>query len=298
MVKILKIGGSILTDKSEAACARHDEIKRIAVEIADAMTKPWISKSDSIEHVDADKGCFAEDDGCRHFRSKPCDLILVHGAGSFGHVPARQYGLPGRFSPAGLHKTHEMVVELNRLVVDSLFQAGLRPLPMHPLGCTLLKNGRIEMMEVSIIKEMMHRGILPVLHGDVAMDSENASGIVSGDQIVSYLASKLKAKLVALGTDVDGVLHAGKVVPRITRKDFLSMREQIGQSRGIDVTGGMAGKVGELLELADMGVSSTIFNASVAGNVEIALQGGRIGTAIVPDEPATMETAAKGGRSR
>jgi isopentenyl phosphate kinase len=49
VTKVLKIGGSILTDKTRDNAARRDEISRVAQEIA----------------------------------ARPEDLVLVHGAGSF-----------------------------------------------------------------------------------------------------------------------------------------------------------------------------------------------------------------------
>ncbi|MDM7940324.1 MAG: uridylate kinase, partial [Methanothrix sp.] len=67
-MRVLKIGGSILTDKKRIGAARQREIQRIAEEIA----------------------------------ADPEDLVLVHGAGSFGHIPARRYGLPESFNPEGL----------------------------------------------------------------------------------------------------------------------------------------------------------------------------------------------------
>ncbi len=65
MTKVLKIGGSILTDKTRDNAARLDEISRVAQEIA----------------------------------ARPEDLVLVHGAGSFGHFPAKRYGLPSMLQP-------------------------------------------------------------------------------------------------------------------------------------------------------------------------------------------------------
>lgn len=246
MVVILKIGGSVITDKSRLGYARKEEIERIAVEIA------GFQKS----------------------------MVLVHGAGSFGHIPARRFGLPDRFDPRGLLITHRSVCRLNEIVLEALCNAGAAPLPVHPLGCTVLREGRIDRMDVSMITQMLQRGILPVLHGDVAMDAARGSWIVSGDQLVSFLAIKLNAEMAALGTDVDGLIFQGSVVPRITGDDLSRLDSSLSGSSGVDVTGGMRGKVLELLSLADDGVSSIIFNASKPGNVLRALQGEHVGTAV------------------
>jgi isopentenyl phosphate kinase len=246
MFKVLKIGGSAITDKAKADYVRAEEIERIAGEISDQAS----------------------------------GLVLVHGAGSFGHIPAKKYGLPGKFDPEGLRVTHASVAKLNQIVVEALAEAGVEALPVHPLSCVLLKDGRIEKMEVDFIKEMITRGILPVLHGDVAMDSSRGAGIVSGDQLVPYLAKDLGAQTVALGTDVDGVLCSGAPLKEVTRKTLPEIESCFMQGPGADVTGGMRGKILELLELADAGTISLIFNARKAGMVKRALSGEAVGTII------------------
>lgn len=248
-MKILKIGGSILTDKkneSLANAARHSEIRRVAEEIA----------------------------------AHPVELVLVHGAGSFGHVPAKRFGLPGNFSAEGLRVTHNSVVKLNDLVVEALSNAGLSPLPVHPLSCVLLKDGRIESFAKRPVEEMLKNGLLPVLHGDVAMDVTRKAGIVSGDQLVPYLAGALHAEVVAVGSNVDGVLVGGKPMAKITGRDLPSIEKYLGGSAGVDVTGGMKGKLLEMLDLADAGIDSVIFNASTKGNIARALLGETVGTTV------------------
>lgn len=246
MTRILKIGGSILTDKSSDMAARPDEIRRAAEEIA----------------------------------SRPQDLVLVHGAGSFGHIPARRFGLPEKFSPEGLMTTHDCVARLNEMVLQALGEAGVACLPVHPLSCLTLREGRIESFQLGPIKEMLKRGIMPVLHGDVAMDASRGSGIVSGDQLVSYLGKALFAEVVAVGCNVKGVLLFGQPLPLVRRSDLPAIESSLGGSSGVDVTGGMKGKLLELLDLADSGISSLIFDAGREGNIRRALLGEKVGTRV------------------
>lgn len=245
MVRILKIGGSIITDKTRPSAPRPEMIEQISREVADCRTN---------------------------------GLILVHGAGSFGHIQARQYGLPERFSAEGLLRTHQSVVMLNSMMVEALFRAGARPVPVHPFSSTVLRDGRISDLSVSPIKEMSSRGLLPVLHGDVAIDSSCGSGIVSGDQIVSFLAENIGADQVALGTDVDGIICEGRTLEEISRRDMRAI--DIGCGPGVDVTGGMRGKLRELFDLADRGIQSQIFNAGRPGNVKRVLEGEHLGTIV------------------
>lgn len=246
MVKVLKIGGSILTDKNRRLFARSEEINRVAEEVAP----------------------YAE------------NLILIHGAGSFGHVQAEEYRLREKFSPDGLRITHSSVVELNRLVVEALARSGANPMPVHPFSCVALRDGRIESFNMEPIERMIEEGLLPVLHGDVAMDITRRAGIVSGDDLVPYLARSLDAEIVAEGTDKDGVLVEGKPLERISRDDWPAVEEHLGGSSTTDVTGGMREKVLKLLELADTGINSLIFNASKKGYISRVLKGDALGTKV------------------
>jgi isopentenyl phosphate kinase len=246
VTKVLKIGGSILTDKSRELTARPDEIRRVAEEIA----------------------------------SCPDDVVLVHGAGSFGHFPAKKYGLPHEFSRQGLRVTHSCVAKLSEKVVEALSLAGVDCLPVHPLSCLLLRDGRIDSFFMEPIKEMLKNGIMPVLHGDVAMDATGKAGIVSGDQLVPYLAKALAAEIVAMGFDKDGVIVSGRTLPMVTRQMLPEIESALGGSAGVDVTGGMKEKLLELLALADEGIESLIFNAADGGSIEKILKGESVGTRV------------------
>jgi isopentenyl phosphate kinase len=107
---------------------------------------------------------------------------------------------------------------------------------------------------------MLALGMVPVIHGDVVMDLSRGACIVSGDQLVRYLAAALQISRVGLATDVPGVLDGGRVVPEITRRTVRDLH--IGDSMHTDVTGGMRGKIDELLGLADAGTGSDIFHVS------------------------------------
>jgi len=98
--------------------------------------------------------------------------------------------------------------------------------------------------------------------------------------LVSYIAKDLQADVVAIGSNVDGVLFSGRPLTRITRKELSQVQSAIGGSEGVDVTGGMRGKLLELLDLADLGIDSMIFNAGIEGNIARALKGEYVGTRI------------------
>ncbi len=250
---ILKIGGSVITKKASPLCARESEIHRIAHEIAS-----FLSESD------ADS------------------LILVHGAGSFGHPQAMKYKLKQEFNVKGAYLTHNSVKALNSIVVEALNKEGVRALPVHPLSSCILENGNIIDFQLRHINVMLERGIVPVFHGDVVMDTQKGIEILSGDRIISYLANAMNASRIGAGSDVDGVLDSkGEVIRKITPITFLDVKKYIHDTK--DVTHGMLGKVTELVELARHGINSRIFNASRKGMVAKFLYGEDVGTLIAQE---------------
>lgn len=248
---ILKIGGSVITEKSSLSRAKEAEIDRISNEIASF-------KKDS-----------------------QSELILVHGAGSFGHPQAMKYRLSEGFDAQGAYLTHASVNVLNSKVVETLNNAGAHALPVHPLSSCLLENGKIIDFQLGQIKVMLEKGIIPVLHGDVVMDRIKGTSVLSGDRIIPYLAIALNASQIGAGSDVDGVLdNNDEVIKKITQYSFVDMKKNIKGSNSPDVTGGMLGKVSELLELANKGICSRIFNASRKDGVSRFLYGEDVGTLI------------------
>lgn len=250
---ILKIGGSVITAKDShiPEQAKLADIDRLSHEIAS-----FKSESDS-------------------------KLVLIHGAGSFGHPQAMKYRLNEEFNARGAYITHASVKKLNSMVLDSLNNAGVPSLPVHPLNSCLFDNGKLVSFQLEQIKVMLERGIVPVLHGDVVMDRTKGAGVLSGDRIIPYLALELKASKIGAGSNVDGVLDEnGSVIKKITPHSFADMKQHIRGSASTDVTGGMLGKVSEFLELANKGISSRIFNASRKGMVSRFLYGEDVGTLI------------------
>ncbi len=231
---LLKLGGSILTRKESEGEIREEILDRIGKEIAARKNLP---------------------------------LLIIHGAGSCGHPEARKYGLSAGLAPgnlAGVGTTHRAVSRLNDALVAALRREGCEAVGIHPFHAAYAENGRLIAMETRQIREMINRTMVPVLHGDVVMDGVRGVSIVSGDQLVVFLARALGIRKIGLATDVPGVLAGDRVIPEITPGSANGL--SIGTSRHTDVTGGMEGKVGELLVLARDGTSSAIFHADRIGD--------------------------------
>lgn len=230
---MLKLGGSVVTRKGSHGEINGENITMISREIGSRRTTP---------------------------------LLIIHGAGSCGHPEAQEYRLMDGLSQEnldGIYVTHEAVRRLNTALVSALREEGIQAVGLHPLHLCYAENGRIVAMEYRHIREMLSRFMVPVLHGDVVMDGVKGATIVSGDQIVTFLGRALRFSRIGLATDVAGVLEGDDVVSELTPETAGQVR--IGTSLHTDVTGGMGGKINELLDLARAGTCSEIFHVSQIG---------------------------------
>ncbi|HZD44226.1 MAG TPA: isopentenyl phosphate kinase [Methanomicrobiales archaeon] len=234
-VVLLKLGGSVITHKGGECRIDEERLSEIAGVIS----------------------------AC-----KKQDLLIVHGAGSCGHPEAKRYAMDRGLTKdnrEGIYHIHRAVQRLNDAVVACLQGAGVNAVGLPPLGAAVARNGRLVSYDMEPARMMLQEGIVPVLHGDVVMDADMGASIISGDQILVHVAITLKAAKVGLATDVAGVLDGGRVIPKIGPATVASL--PIGNSSHTDVTGGMKGKVAELIRLAEeTGAESHIFHAARIGD--------------------------------
>lgn len=258
---LLKIGGSVITDKkNNNKKIKKQNLKRIADEIFQEWKKEGFS------------------------------LVIVHGVGSFGHILAKKFDLKGGYKNPeqirALSDIYSDLAELNGIVIEYLRRNGIPATLFKISSSWLLNNRELKNGNVNLIERMLDLGIVPVLHGDVLLDEKLKFSILSGDYIIYHLAKSLKADRVILGTDTDGVFDCDPVL----NKNSKLLKEinteiikgiSLGESRSIDVTGGMKGKINELLKLAELGIGSEIINIAQKGILEKALEGNKdMGTVI------------------
>lgn len=217
---ILKIGGSVITNKKNNKIEENNNaISKIAKEIKESI---GINK-----------------------------LIIVHGAGSFGHIIAYKNRFT-LFDFSSFNEIHLSVMKLNNIFVNIFNKNGIPAIGISPFLISTTKNGRVESMYIKTIVKMLQMGIIPVLYGDVCFDNKKKISILSGDQIVSYLSKKLNVKRVGFGSNIDGILDKhNKQVPIITPNNFYNYYNTIKNSNSIDVTGGMKGKILEIMNILE-----------------------------------------------
>ena len=256
---ILKIGGSVITDRrQERPFLFRSRLQRLAREIATA----W--------------------------RSESMGLVIIHGAGSFGHPIVRRTGINrGISSPAqrvAMAETQRLQSWLNTMVVGYLLRSRLPAFPIQASASAVMEAGRLVSMDTQAIRGLLGAGLIPVLCGVPAFDRKQGCSILSGDQIASYLFTHLKAAQVLHGTNVQGVFTAdpfqdpsARLLELVDLRSGTGIPPGVGGSTVTDVTGGLRKK---LEELATAGASGQIFDATEPGNVRRALRGEIVGTEV------------------
>ena len=238
---MLKLGGSLITDKTKPRTVAKEHLRRLAAEIAAG----WSG------------------DG----------LVIGHGSGSFGHPEARAAGLTGgaegrRLDPdaaaMGIARTQSAAFELHRLVVGSLIEAGVPAYSQPPSGFLVADGGEPRGAPPEPMAAALRRGLVPVTMGDVAIDSERGASIVSTETVFAFLVGALGrlgidvGRVVWLGVTA-GVLDVkGDLIPRIDRSNIGTASSSAGGSAAVDVTGGMEHRLAVAWELARRGVGSLI----------------------------------------
>ncbi len=245
---LVKLGGSIITDKAKEGTFRHETVDRLAREIKKANK----------------------------------DYILVHGAGSFGHILAKQHRLSeGLTEPTqilGFAQTHASVLRLNSLVMDALIHQGLPVMSLPPHAILELDNHQLKTMDFTVFSDYLKRGFIPVTFGDVALDSQLGGSICSGDLLMQALATQFHPEKVVFVMDEDGLYTANpKTDPKATFIETIAVKDIPRLSTGLDtrtdVTKGMQGKLETITRIAQLGIDVILVNGNVKDRVYDILMG-------------------------
>ncbi|MGQ9583100.1 MAG: isopentenyl phosphate kinase [Thermoplasmatota archaeon] len=216
----------------------------------------------------------------REIRSSGQKVVVVTGAGSFGHVLARRYGLADGFREerqwSGFVEVARDVRRLNLMVLDAALRVGIRAISVPPSICAVQMDGRIHFLDTGVFRRYLERGITPITFGDVCLDlSSRRFSICSGDALAQHLSREFGADRAVFVSDVDGVFvgGAGELAKEFKREDLERITLRRGGGRG-DATGGMREKARIALEMAGAGTETVIVNGMKRGRLLEALSGG------------------------
>lgn len=258
---LVKMGGGVITDKSVHYGLREDVLTRLAAEIGEA-----------------------------NINLNETKLIVGNGAGSFAHFSAHKYqttkGFVNDDSKIGMGWVRHDAVKLNQIVFEQLLLADVPVFSFAPSSLMSVENGVTKSVFMESVTDAIDKGIVPLVYGDVVVDSGKGCDVYSTekvfDELAKYFADKYEVRVIHISSE-DGVYKKGQasVFAEINSTNFEEVKEHLGGSNGVDVSGGMLHKVEECLELTKIGIVSQIVSGMVAGRVKEAIMGKKVkGTTI------------------
>ncbi|MGA9840662.1 MAG: isopentenyl phosphate kinase [Thermoplasmata archaeon] len=249
-IVVVKLGGSVLTRKREVERPRPKVLARLAAEIAEVDDR---------------------------------QLVVLHGAGSFGHPGAKQFGLASAPPPSQTpgHRARGAAIvatevrRLHLMVLRALVAAGVSPASVPIATHARNREGKLAQFDATPFRGALDRGLVPVSFGDVVPDDRWGASILSADAIAREVAGALRAQRVVFVSDVPGILQGSgpgrrAVVADVTPETLERLRPGAGAP---DVTGGIRGKTEAMLAIARLGVDAGLISGLTDGGLSRALRG-------------------------
>ncbi|MEM3921557.1 MAG: isopentenyl phosphate kinase [Nitrososphaerota archaeon] len=246
---IVKLGGSLITDKSRRFSLNAEVVRRLGRELAEAVGRSG------------------------------ADLIVIHGGGSYAHPVAKEYsvseGLRSRGGLRGFIETSRVVRMLCLDVLSNLIEGGLMAISIPASSIFTTRSGRISTCNLEPVLSALRLGLVPITSGDVVFDRDLGFTVLSGDEISSYLAVRLRAKRLIFAMNVDGIYVRDWATGGVKVAEEFSRGMSIAPIGGSveDVTGGISRKIEEGFAAAEAGVEVLFINGLAEDRVRNAVLG-------------------------
>ena len=234
---LIKLGGSIITNKGKPLSPRKKTIDNILKEIG-KIKEP---------------------------------IVIVHGGGSYGHYWSVRYDMhtkPAKTNPKGIAIIKNSMVELNKIILDSAVKNRINSYCLPPTD--FMNGNKAIKSKILTISDIAKSGLTPITFGDALWFGQKKSYILSGDVIMTTIAKILKPRLSLFVLDVDGVYSDLKTKKLI--HDFKKEKPVI-QSIKMDVTGGMTRKITEANNIVKTGLKVFFVNGNKPKRITNAISG-------------------------
>lgn len=225
---VIKLGGSVVSDKARDCTARPDTIRALGAALADAAAAAGRPR-----------------------------IALVHGTGSFGKPYAIRYGyLDGAFDADLVHRFLEIrnsLHDLARIVARELAAAGLAVAELDAWHAFPRDDdGTLRFAAPDHDRLLVARGATPLYHGDLYVCPRDGYRVVSSDAMTALLARHHRPRIVLFLSDVDGVLDpdTGELLREVTPETARRLDRRAHPADALDVSGGMSAKMRWAFEAA------------------------------------------------
>ncbi|QUC64222.1 isopentenyl phosphate kinase family protein [Nitrosopumilus sp. K4] len=223
---LIKLGGSIITNKEKPLTPRKKVIENIAKKLK-KINEP---------------------------------IIVVHGGGSYGHYWSVKYDMhtkPKKYDMHGVAIVKNSMIDLNKIIVDVFVKNKLNPYSLPPTD--FMTGNKPISKKIKEIEKIAKAGLIPVTYGDALWYGEKKTYILSGDKIMTHLSKILKPRLSIFALNEDGLYSDLKTKELI--QELKGENPTISENK-MDVTGGMTRKVEEASKIAKFGVSVFFVNGN------------------------------------
>lgn len=260
-ILVLKLGGSLLTDKSTPYKLKEDNLEAIASEIKECIDLELIKS-----------------------------LVLVHGVGSFGHPPVLEYKLHKGFKSKdqliSMSKTQQIVNVFRKTIATTFLEEGVPINLMHASSMVVGDKMVISDYTFESLKGFLSLGMIPLIGGDMMYDESMGFSVCSGDQIAVVLSRVLPTKQLIFATDVPGVFDKdpksgenAQLLNEININEIEQLLSKTNKTTKTDASGKMQGKLISLTSIKDRiqeGLEVAIFSMDEKGTLINYLKGEKI----------------------
>jgi isopentenyl phosphate kinase len=257
----IKLGGSLITDKTRPLTPRLDVIQQSINEISQIWR-----------------------------RDPQLNLLIGHGAGSFGHSVADRYqtqaGVHDATSWKGFIEVWAATRKLNQIIIDHLTAHDLPVIAFPPSAGVIAEEHVLKSWDTAPLLKALSHHLIPVVQGDVVFDQTIGGTILSTEEVFLHLADILRPRRILLAGSDPGVYRrpgeTDEIINQISSQNIDQVLPALSGAETTDVTGGMAAKVKSMYDLVQKHSSSEvlIFSGMQPGNIQRAIQGEYLGTLI------------------
>ncbi len=258
---VIKLGGSLLTDKTKPYTYRDKVLQSVSREIGECLDEGLIQ-----------------------------NLILLHGVGSYGHPIVLEHKLhkgflgPDQLLP--LSWAQESVATLRHIIVKEFQKVGVPICLMYPSSMIISEKMRMTNYFLEPLKGFTSVGMVPLLGGDILIDSVMGWSVGSGDQLAVILCKEMGAKRLIFASDVAGVFEKdpksdpdAALIEEVNLNTLDSTLERMGKSGEEDASGRMKGKLSSLVPakpLIEKGLEVRLLSMMEYGTLKRYLKGEQV----------------------
>lgn len=209
-ITIIKLGGSVITDKSVPFKILYDNISDIAEQIAKYGKR---------------------------------NILLIHGGGSVGHylVEKLKFNEKEAQDPKAISTIIYEMDNLTQAISKAFLEFGVPVVALQTHSFVFLDEKGI-ILDSKFVLNWLKKGLIPILKGDVILGYDGVARVISGDVLISELAKLDEVKRVIMCFDQDGIIDKdGNVIKQLSLKS--NFEELIWPTNKYDVTGGLKAKL-------------------------------------------------------